>query len=107
MFTDRPDEQFLHVADDRVERQDAGPHDLPPAEREQLVGERDATVGGALDLLHVAGDHVPALRVGDGRHLDLLGHEGGVVDDDGEQVVEVVGDAAGELAEAFQPLRLL
>ena len=33
--------------------------------------------------------------------------ERGVVEDDREQVVEVVGDAAGELAEALEPLRLV
>jgi len=37
----------------------------------------------------------------------ILGDERGVADDGGEEVVEVVGDAAGEDAEALQLLRLL
>ena len=38
---------------------------------------------------------------------EALGHEAGVVHDPGQQVVEVVGDPARELADALEPLRLL
>jgi hypothetical protein len=42
-----------------------------------------------------------------GRLADLLGHEGCVVQHHGEQIVEVVRGAAGQPAEALQPLRLV
>ena len=38
---------------------------------------------------------------------DFFAGEGGVVGDDAEQVVEIVRHPAGELAQAFQPLRLV
>ena len=37
----------------------------------------------------------------------LRGHELCETADPGEQVIEVVGDASGKLADGFQPLRLL
>ena len=42
-----------------------------------------------------------------GRVGRLLGHERGVGHDDGQQVVEVVGDPAGQLAQALEPLGLM
>src|ERR1022692_2060623 len=38
---------------------------------------------------------------------DFVGHEPDIVQDRGEQVVEIVGDAAGKLAKTFQPVRLV
>src|SRR5207248_234170 len=104
-------EELLDVADDVVEADDAGLDDLPPAEGEQLVGQGRGAFGGAADLLDVAADLRPAAGLLTGGRIaggdaDLLLDEGGVVEDDGEQVVEVVRHAAGELTEAFQPLRL-
>jgi hypothetical protein len=72
------------------------------------VREPRGALGGVLDLLDVRVDRRPArVLVGAREVADLLADERGVVEDDGEQVVEVVGDAAGELAEALQPLRLV
>ena len=83
-----------------VEVQHLRPDHLAAGEREQLVGQVGAALAGPDDLLGV-GDDRGEVRV---RRSRLLDDEPGVVDDHAEQVVEVVGDAAGELAEALQPL---
>ncbi len=67
---------------------------LAPGEDHQLPDEADAALGGAADLLDVG------VGRGVGRHP--AGGEAGVVDDHPEDVVEVVCDAAGELADHLQ-----
>ena len=58
-----------------------------------------------LDVLARAGPAIlAALR---GRRGEVLGDERGVVDDHGQQIVEVVGDASRELPEALQALSLM
>ena len=69
------------------------------AEDQQLAREVGGALGGADDLGHVGGRRV--IRA------DLLADELGVVEDHGEQVVEVVRHAAGELAERLHALRAL
>ena len=74
----------------RVER-------LPAGESEQLAGQAGAAIDRmANGLVHPA----DALEVG-----PALG-QFQVAGNDGEKIVEVVGDAAGELSDCFQPLRL-
>ncbi len=57
------------------------------------------------DLLDVGAHRFPLDRRGFLSHG--LFDERGVVGDDGQQVVEIVGDPAGQLTQAFQPLRLM
>ena len=98
-------EQLLHVADHLVEVQHREADELAAAEGQELVGQVGGPLRGAPDLLHVAKDRLPALAAARrGRH-ELLGDEAGVVEDHGEQVVEVVRHPAGELV-AEQPLGL-
>ena len=60
------------------------------------------------DLLDVLARAAPALLAVVGRRrLEILGDERRVVDDHGQQVVEVVGDAARELPQALQALGLV
>ena len=66
------------------------------AEDEQLARQRRGALGRARDLGHVLGRRMVV--------AERLGHEVGVVEDHGQQVVEVVRDAAGELAERVHPL---
>ena len=82
-------EQFRDVGRARLEH-------LPAAEREQPPRQ----VGAAL------GRH--AHRFGERAQLvvEQAGQHVGVEQDRGQQIVEVVRDAAGELAERFDPLRL-
>ncbi len=71
---------------------------LPAREGEQAGGELGAALGRGLDAGEIA------LR-------PLVGPEPAaeqreVADDDGEQVVEIMRDAAGELPDGFEPLRV-
>ena len=75
-----------------------GVHDLAAAEHEQLAGERGGAVGGAADLLDVVAHRVVA------RQLALGEADAG--EDHGQQVVEVVRDAARELSDRLQALGL-
>ena len=66
-------------------------------EGQQLVGERDATVGRSLDLLDVADHRAPAVLIGLGGAAHLLRHERRVVDDLRRvRVVEGVADGGLE-----------
>ena len=70
---------------------------LPPREGEQLAGE-------ALAALRRVGDGVEQLQLL--LVADVAAQPVHAAADDHEQVVEVVGDAAGQLADGFEPLRL-
>ena len=100
MLADGTAQHLLHVEDDLVEVEDPGPDHLAPGEGQQLMGQLGTPLAGPDDLLPVAADggDVRPLRLG------LLDHEGAVVHDHGEQVVEVVRHSPGELAEALQSL---
>ncbi|MNS68183.1 hypothetical protein D3C72_1014570 [compost metagenome] len=74
---------------------------LAPREGQQLARELGAAPAGAR-----GGGH-ELLRVAVGRELRQLFEHLQVALDDGEQVVEVVRDAAGELAHALQALRVV
>ena len=80
-----------------VQDEDRDLLDLLAAEREQLSRERGRPLGGAADL----GDF------GEGGVAQrTLRQELGVTKDRGEEVIEVVCDPAGELADSFHPGRL-
>ena len=99
------DQQLLNASDHHVEVQHARLDHLLAGEGQQLMGQPGGPVGGQPDLPDIVADGLPALA---GQLPgDFFAGEGGVVGDDAEQVVEVVGDPAGELAQAFQPLRLV
>ena len=69
------------------------------AEGQQLLRQRRRALAGLQDLADVAAQRVGA--------RELVEHEQlRIADDHGEQVVEVVRDAAGELADGFHLLRL-
>jgi hypothetical protein len=71
---------------------------LDPGEREQPTGEDPGLIDGRGGV----GDRVAALGVEPGGARHVLEH----APDDGEEVVEVVRDAAGEPPERFELLRL-
>ena len=84
----------LHAGDDLVEVDHARVQHLAAAEREKLAGERRRLPGGAGDLLQL-------LVLAPAAQQDL-----GVAADHGQQVVEVMRDAAGEPADGLHLLRL-
>src|SRR5439155_26733381 len=77
--------------DDGVEVEDFRLDDLLAAEGEELAGEGFAALAGLLDFAQEF-----ALRIG---AIEPAQDDLAVAKDDREQVVEVMGDAAGELAE--------
>ena len=65
---------------------------------EELLHEGSATIDGFLNHFHRARDEI-------GARIPRL-EQGGVVEDDGKDIVKIVRDAAGQRAEAFHLLRL-
>src|SRR5206468_5117723 len=82
--------ELLHLLDDLVQVEDDRLHDVAAAEGEELARERSGALRGAADEVDVA------LLLG---ARELLVEEVGVAEDHREVVVEVVRDAAGELAD--------
>ena len=72
---------------------------LTPAEREQAVGQLRGALRGVLDHLERA-VRIVVLRLRLADHLDAA-------EDRGDQVVEVVRDAAGEPADRLEPARAM
>ena len=72
---------------------------LLTAEHQELAGEGRGTVPGLFDLFETA-------AVG-GREISTLEQQIAVAVDHGQQVIEVVGHAAGEQSDRFQFLGLL
>ena len=98
VLADQPLQQLQHVGEQRVEAHHFGPQHLLAAEGQELAREVGGALAGAANLgdeLAVGIVRVEAVE----RHL-------AETDDGGEQVVEVVGHAAGELAHRFHLLRL-
>ena len=93
-----PAEHRAQLGHHRVEVDDPRLQHLFPAEGEQLTGESRRPVRGPVDLQHVE----PALVLVVDRPQQQLR----VSDDGRQEVVEVVGDAAGELADGLHLLGL-
>ena len=81
---------LVEVEDDRLEH-------LLAREREELLGQLRGPCRGALDLVEVARSRADA---------DPVAGHAAVAGDHGQQVVEVVRDAARELADGLHLLRL-
>ena len=108
MLADGPDQHLLHPGNDLVQVENLRSHHLPAGESEQLVREAGRPFGGQLDLPDVAAGRFPALGpVRVGRASSSSETKVSVVDDHGEEVVEVMRDPAGQLAEVLQALGLL
>ena len=90
---------WLGAADEIVELHHAWLQHLLPAERQQLARERRCALASRADRLDVVRCDPVGTRV---REQQVAG-----TDDDGEQIVEVVSNAAGQLADRFHLLRLL
>jgi hypothetical protein len=85
--------QFVDVQGLAIQR-------LPPGERQQAMGQGGRAVGRGHRRVGETADLLGA-AVG-----DVALHQVEAADDPGEHVVEVMGDAAGELAHRFHFLRM-
>ena len=94
VLADRRTQEAVEARDQLVEVEDDDRAALAAGEDHQLADEADAALGGAPDLLDVGGRRRARRHRARG--------EPGVVDDHAEDVVEVVRDPAGELADDLQ-----
>ena len=99
ILADEPLQHALRAGDQGVEFEWARLADLAAAEGEQLLGERGRALARVADFLN----RLP-LRIA---FRQVLDEHVAVAVDDGQQVVEVVGHAAGQAADGFQLLRVL
>ena len=98
VLTDDPLDELHHVGERLVEVDEAAVELLPAPEGEQLPGEHGGATTGEPDVL----DARPQLALG----RQLAGDHVARAHDDGEQVVEVVRDAARERPDRLHLLRL-
>src|ERR1019366_1610224 len=98
ILVDEPLQHALGAADQGVEIERARAADLAPSEGEQLLGEGGRAFAGAADFLNRRSLGIVCRKVVE-EHV-------AVAVDDGQQVVEVVGDAAGEASDGLHFLRL-
>src|ERR1019366_1866902 len=98
ILIDEPLEHALGAADQGVEIERAGAADLAPSEGEQLLGEGGRALAGAANFLNRRSLGIVCRKVVE-EHV-------AVAVDDGQQVVEVVGNAAGEASDGLHFLRL-
>jgi len=86
------------LGDERIELERLRVESLPPTEGEQLTGQSRGALRARLDPAQVLG----CLAVG----FDLSLRQLGVAEHSEQEVVEVVRDARGELADRVDLLRL-
>ena len=98
VFADQAAQQLLQLGHQRVDVHHLRLQHLPAAEREQLPGERRRAIACRLNLQQIQTQRILV------RHL--VEHQVGVAENRRQQVVEVVGDAAGQLSDCFHLLRL-
>ena len=95
----RANQQRLGFVKDLIERYHGGLQGLAAGEGENLPGESGGPLGGALDLHHLTTHLDPADVLAAQQHV-------AVAEDHAEQVVEVVSNASGQLADRLHLLRL-
>ena len=98
VFADDAPQHRLDLSERDVQVDDLGLQHLAAAERQHLLGEVGGTHGGAGDLFGIGAPLV--------FRIERVQHDLGVADDRGQQVVEVVRDAAGQAADRFHLLRV-
>ncbi|CAN5420767.1 hypothetical protein BH09PSE6_BH09PSE6_14380 [soil metagenome] len=100
VFTDGAPDQLFHRRHHRVEHHRLGIERLTPRERQQALGQSRGAACRCQRGRGVAADVV------DAADADAAIEQVEAADDAGQQVVEVVGDAAGELPDRFHLLGL-
>src|SRR5262249_1942332 len=98
VLADEAPQHRLHADDDVVHMEYLRLQHLLSAERQALMSEPGPTTGGVHHLTQVGSDWVLALHVQESELREAR--------NDREQVVEVMGDAAGERADGLELLRL-
>ena len=97
---DGPADEVLHAAHQHVDVRRAGIERLPPRKGEQAMRQCRGATRGTLRCDHVA------IELGDPALPDAQRHQLEAAGNAGEQIVEIVRQAAGELAHRLHLLRL-
>jgi len=98
VLADQPPQHGLHPAGDVAEIDDSRAQHLASAEGEELPGEPGRALGSLGNFLDPGTGWI--------RDRELSKQQMGMADDRGEEIVEVVGDPAGKLADRLHLLRL-
>ena len=98
VLSDEPLEHLLHAREKLVQVEHPGLDNLLPAEHQELSGETSRSQRCLSNFVYVRSQ-----RVGG---LEIVENQLSVAEDDGEHVVEVVRDPAGETPDRFHLLRL-
>ena len=98
VFTDDTAQHLVHVIDQLVQVDDLRLDNLLAAEGQKLAGEIGGFFGCGLNFVHRFKKRIVASQI----HLS----QGSIAGDAGQQVVEVVGDAARQAAHRFHLLGL-
>ena len=98
LLAQRSAEHRCDTADDLGDVDRLGVGDVAPGKCQQLAGQCRAPFGRRPNLAEIDQD----ARIGHAQR-----DQRGVIQDDAKQVVEVMGDTAGELAQAVEAMRLL
>ncbi len=98
-LAERAFEQLGHAADELVDVDDSGLERLAAGEGEQPPRERGGADGAFIGAFEIARNIAVSLA-------DALPGKAEIADDDGEHIIEIMSDAAGELAHHLQPLEL-
>src|SRR5947207_360702 len=98
MFSDQPSKHFLHVGHYGIQIEDLWLQYLPATKRQKLTGQRSRPIAGFLYLLEIAEQRIFSLQPSHCQRAEAV--------DDCKQVVKIMSNAAGQLAHAFEFLRL-
>ena len=99
VLTEHAPQDVIHVFQNRVEFQNRRLEDLIPAIREKLIGKPCAALGCFPNLVDARSSNL-------GR-LIALQQKFGMAQNDGQEIIKIVGDAACELADRLHPADLL
>ncbi|GJD67564.1 hypothetical protein MMMDOFMJ_0480 [Methylobacterium gnaphalii] len=102
-LAERAPQQLRHAGDEAVRLDRLGRQGLLAGEGEEAVGQRRGAVRALQPLLNIVLELPPVCRLA---AIRLTLQHVQVADDDRQHVVEVVGEAAGELAHRFHLLGL-
>ncbi len=98
VFTEDPLQHFQNLAEHGVQVETADLHRLFPAEHQQLPGQIRATLGGRGDLSRQIPACIP--------EFVLFREQTGGAEDDGENIVEIMGHPSRQLTDGFELLGL-
>ena len=99
VFADDSLQHFAQIRDDIIQINRLRMHHLLSAEGEQLAGQVGGPFAGGADLIEAFGDLA-------GEFLGFHAAQVGVATNDRQQIIKVMGDAAGKLADGFEFLGL-